>query len=72
VLTGGPDYLACDDGDGDGCGLLDRLSPGGVLPALLVGVGEVLGLGAGDEEIAEFDGAGEVDDPGAGPPAVPG
>jgi len=71
VLTGGPAYLACDDGDGDGCGVLDRVCPGGVLPALLVG--EVLGLGAGDEGPAEFDGAGEVDDPSAGPPpAVPG
>jgi hypothetical protein len=69
VLTGGPAYLACDDGDGDGCGLLDRLCPGGVLPALLVDVG--------DEGPAELDGdgdrAGEVRDPGAGPPpAVPG
>jgi hypothetical protein len=71
VLTDGPDYLACEDGDGDGCVLLDRLCPGGVMPALLVGVVEVLGLGAGDEGLAELDGAGGMDDPSA-PPAVPG
>lgn len=39
-------YLLC--GDGDGCGLLVRPRPGGVLPALLVGDGEELGLAVGD------------------------
>jgi hypothetical protein len=68
-----PSYLAC--GDGDGCGFLDRLRPGGVLPGLLVGADEALGLGAGDERLADVDGdgAGEVVDPGAdAPPGVPG
>jgi hypothetical protein len=70
LLTRPQSYVAC--GDGDGCGFLDRLRPGGVLPALLVG--EVLGLGAGDEGTAECDGdAGEVGDPGGWlPPAAPG
>src|SRR5262249_20121024 len=70
VLARWPAYLACeDDGDGDGCGRLDRRSPGGVLPAPLVG--------AGDERPAELDGlgdrAGAVGDPDCAlPPAVPG
>jgi hypothetical protein len=46
-LPGWHAYLLC--GDGDGRGLLDRLRPGGVLPALLVGDGWELGLAVADE-----------------------
>ncbi len=44
--------------DGDGCGFLERLCPGGVLPALLVGVGELLGVGVG-ERSCDVDGEGD-------------
>ncbi|HUZ53808.1 MAG TPA: hypothetical protein VMU94_14955 [Streptosporangiaceae bacterium] len=73
-----------DDGDGCGCALFVR--PGGVLPALFVGAGELLGLAAGDVGVADGDGDLDLDergpgealrlddapvDPGAGWPDVP-
>jgi hypothetical protein len=54
-----PYYLAWDD-DGDGCGCLERPCPGGVFPALFVGVGELLGVGVGvGDRCRDVDGEGD-------------
>lgn len=49
--------------DGEGWGFLEWLSPGGVLPALFVGAGELLGVGVGERCDAEGDGDGDGDEP---------
>ncbi len=50
-------YLPCE-GDGCGCGELEWLCPCGVLPPLLVGAGEALGLAEPEPDGAEPDGDG--------------
>lgn len=62
--------MPCDDGEGLGCG--ERLSPGGVFPALFVGAAGLVGVGVGERCEGEGDGDGVPVWAGGEPEVAPG